>query len=80
MASSDPFNIAHSPAVASIPCVACGNNMHCVRRQPARAGERQLFTCATCANSSERIVGLQESDADIQGALEKSLGIARPAG
>jgi hypothetical protein len=80
MASRDLFNIAHSPAVAPIPCIECGNNMHCVRRQPAHAGERQMFVCAACGNASERTVGLQESDADIQCAVETSLGIVRRTG
>ncbi|MGD9923895.1 MAG: hypothetical protein AB7V13_21000 [Pseudorhodoplanes sp.] len=80
MASRDPFNIVESPVVASIPCIGCGNNMHCIRRQQVTAGEVQLFMCAACGNSSERVVGMQESDEDIQSAIEKSLGIARKAG
>lgn len=76
MASKDPFNIASSPAVAPIPCMDCGHNMHCVRRVPTDEGERQLFMCAACGHSSERVVGLQESDDTIQKAAEKNTGIA----
>jgi hypothetical protein len=80
MASRDPFNIANSPAVAPIPCVECGSNMHCIRREPQNSGERQLFMCAACGNASERTVGLQESDAEVQGGIETSLGIVRKTG
>lgn len=77
MASKDPFNFANSKTVASIPCMACGNNMHCVRREPVAGGERQTFMCATCGNASERTAGLQVSDAEIQNAVEQRLGIVR---
>ncbi len=76
MASKDPFNFANSPVVAPIPCIVCGNNMHCVRRQPLDEGERQLFMCAACGGSSERTVGLEASDADIQREAEKRSGLA----
>jgi hypothetical protein len=78
MASKDPFNIANSPAVAPIPCIDCGNNMHCVRRAPGAAGEHQLFTCIACGNSTERVVGLQASDDAIQRSAEIELGL-KPA-
>jgi len=80
MASKAPFSFGGSPAVAPIPCTACGNNMHCIRRQPVAEAERQTFRCATCGFSSERTVGEQESDHDIQSTLERSLGISRKAG
>jgi len=80
MVSRDPFNFANSATVAPISCMECGNNMHCVRRQPSAGGEHQCFVCAGCGASSERVVGLQVSDADIQSAVENSLGMTRKAG
>ena len=74
MASKDPFNIQNSPFVAPIPCVNCGTNMHCVRRESASAGEKQLFQCS-CGNSVERIVGIDVSDNELQCSVEKSFGI-----
>jgi hypothetical protein len=50
--------------------------MHCVRRVPERAGERQIFICATCGQSSERVLGLQESDYDIQKSAEANSGLS----
>lgn len=66
MASKDPFNIANSPSVAPIPCVECGNNMHCVRRQLLAPGEYQLFQCVSCGANTDRTVGLQISDTAIE--------------
>jgi hypothetical protein len=80
VASKDPFNFIDSPAVAPIPCVECGNNMQCVRRQAVSDTERQTFVCAVCGHESERTLGAQESDHDIQSAVERSLGISRAAG
>lgn len=75
MASRDPFNIGKSPVVAPIPCVDCGNNTHCVRRQPTAEGERQLFICAACGGSSERTVRAQQSDTDVQREAERQAGL-----
>jgi transposase-like protein len=80
MVSKDPFNIAQSPQVAPITCIACGNNMRCVRRSPGRSGESQAFVCAVCGRSFERTVGLQVGDAAIQVEVENSLGITRKSG
>jgi hypothetical protein len=44
------------------------------------AGERQLFMCVACGHSSERSVGLQASDEEVQSAVEASFGITRKAG
>ncbi len=76
MVSKDPFNFRSSPGVAPIPCVACGNNMHCVRRVPLQGGESQLFICAACVATAERAVGPQASDHEIQQAAEASSGVA----
>ena len=76
MASKDPFNIAHSPIVAPIPCIECGNNMHCVRRQPTSSGEKQRFLCS-CKNSVERFKALEMSDDQVQRHVEDSLGIGK---
>lgn len=75
MASRDPFNFATSAHVVPVPCTACGNNMHCVRRTPAPGGEHQRFACAVCGNESERTLGPQPSDAAIQAEAENCLGI-----
>ncbi|HWV42398.1 hypothetical protein [Pseudorhodoplanes sp.] len=78
MASKDPFNFLNSPMVPPIPCVSCGNNMHCVHRSPVAEGERQQFKCATCSHEVERVVGSLPSDAAIQAEAEKLLGMKRP--
>ena len=80
MGSRDPFNIAHSTSVAPIPCVGCGNNMHCILRRPVDLGERQTFKCVACTNAVERIVGLQVSDDEIQKLVERSVGIEGKSG
>lgn len=76
MPSREPFDITHSKTVAPITCVDCGHNMHCIRRAPAHPGEHQWFECSACGGKVEKIVGLQPSDAAIQGSMEKSLGIS----
>jgi transposase-like protein len=75
MASKDPFNFLNSPVVVPIPCIDCGNNMHCVRRVPEQNGERQMFICAACGDTTERAVGIQASDYEIQKAAEASSGL-----
>jgi uncharacterized Zn finger protein len=77
MPSRDPFNIRNSISVASIPCADCGHNMHCVRREPAGTGERQMFQCTSCGAMTDKIVNLQISDADVQRHAERMLGIAQ---
>jgi len=76
MASSDPFNFRTSFMVMPIPCIECGNNMHCVRRMPEAAGEKQLFICATCGQSSERVVGPQVSDEEVQRSAERDADLS----
>jgi len=76
MASKDPFSIASSRSVAPIPCIKCGNNMHCIRRMPIGAGERQTFMCATCTHSIQRTVGSQASDAAVQAEAERRSGVS----
>jgi hypothetical protein len=78
MASKDPFDISNSLIVAPTPCVECGNNMYCYRRQLVASGERQSFLCSSCGAETERTVGLQESDDDIQKLAEKTVGM-RPS-
>ena len=75
MVAKDPFHIGHSPAVASIPCVECGHNMHCMRRSPVPAGEHQQFACASCGATCDRIFAEHESDSDIQREAEHLCGI-----
>lgn len=57
MASKDLFGFLSLPCLMPISCVECGYNMYCVRRSPEETGEKQVFTCATCGESTERIVG-----------------------
>jgi hypothetical protein len=51
--------------------------MHCVRREPAGTGERQMFQCTSCGAMTDKIVNLQISDADVQRHAERMLGIAQ---
>lgn len=75
MAATTPFNISLSPEVAPITCLECGNNMRCVRRMPQSLGEQQLFMCVSCGTTSERVVGLEVSDHEIQKAAEQVAGL-----
>jgi hypothetical protein len=53
--------------------------MQCVRRQAVGHAERQTFVCSACGHALERTLGAQDSDHDIQSAVEKNLGITRAA-
>ena len=77
MASKDPFNIANSPSVAPIPCVQCGNNMRCLRRQLLAPGEYQLFKCVSCGAEADRTVGIQASDSAIEKRAETLAGLTQ---
>ena len=57
MASGNLFEFLYSPSISPIACTECGCNMHCVRRSPQEDGERQIFMCANCGESKERIAG-----------------------
>ena len=77
MASSSPFNYVDAPFVPSIVCVECGNNAHCIRRQPDRNGlplEHQAFECMEYHRRSYRTAGMVPSDAAIQQAAEQITG------
>ena len=76
MASKDPFLFSRTKVVAPIPCVECGNNMHCFRRTPVRSGERRWFHCAGCSNEIERTVGVEPSDAAVQAEAEQRSGVS----
>ena len=77
MAGTSLFNFRESTIVPPIPCTHCGNNMNCVRRTPEQGGERQEFAC-TCGNTTERVVGTEMSDQEVQATAEKLLGKPRP--
>ncbi len=79
MVSKDPFHIGNSPAVASIPCLECGHNMHCVRREQLAAGEFQQFACVECGAVHERLFTPQESDSEIQRDAERLCGVGERA-
>jgi hypothetical protein len=40
-----------------------------------RDGERQWFYCATCLNETQRVAGVEPSDATIQAEAEKITGL-----
>ena len=72
MASKAPFFFSESPIVAPVICTACGENAHCIRRQPQGAGEVQTFHCL-CGNTETRVRGAAVSDAAVQEEVEKRI-------
>jgi hypothetical protein len=70
MVSNIPFIFADAKFVSPIVCTICGNNAHCIRREPEGEREKQTFQC-TCGHHETRLRGTEPIDEVIQEAAEK---------